>query len=104
MARLWRSLDEWADAPETQELLLREFPDRASEWSDPIGRRKFLKLMAASLALAGLGGCRMEQPEEKIVPFVREPEDRVQGVPLFYATSMPLAGVATGLLVRSNDG
>ena len=55
----WRSLDELAATPEFQEFIHREFPRQASEWVDPnpISRRNFLKLMGASLALAGLSGC-----------------------------------------------
>src|SRR5712691_5434927 len=53
----WRSLEELADTDEFQELLHREFPEQATEWSDPVGRRKFLKLMGASFALAGLTAC-----------------------------------------------
>jgi molybdopterin-containing oxidoreductase family iron-sulfur binding subunit len=63
--RYWRSLDELAATPEFQEFLHREFPRQASEWIDPspISRRNFLKLMGASLALAGLSGCSIVQPQ-----------------------------------------
>ena len=72
---------------------------------DSVARRSFLKLMAASLGLAGvgLGGC-MRQPDEKIVPYVRQPEDFVPGKPLFFATCTTLGGYATGLLVESHLG
>ena len=59
--------------------------------------------MGASLALAGVTACT-RQPAEKIVPYVRQPEELVPGKPLFYATAMPLGGVATGLLVESHEG
>ena len=62
-----------------------------------------MKLAAASAALAGLSACT-KLPTEKIVPYVRPPEEIIPGRPLFYATSMQLAGVATGLLVESNMG
>jgi molybdopterin-containing oxidoreductase family iron-sulfur binding subunit len=102
----WRSLDELAATAEFQEFLHREFPRQAAEWNDPnpLSRRQFLKLMAASLALAGLSGCQLTEPQEKIVPYVNKPEQLVPGIPLFYATAMPLGGYATGLLVRSNEG
>ena len=82
-------------------LLHREFPRQAGEWNDPASRRSFLKLMAASLGLAGVGlsGC-LRQPEEKIVPYVRQPEDVVPGKPLYFATCTTLGGYATGLLGR----
>ena len=52
----WRSLESVAETPEFQEFLHREFPSSASEWTDPVGRRSFLKLMGASIALAGATG------------------------------------------------
>lgn len=99
----WRSLEELAQTEDFQEFLHREFPQQASVWMDPIGRRQFLQLMAASLALAGLGACT-RQPDEKIVPYVRAPEDIVPGIPLFFATAMTLGGIASGVLVESHMG
>jgi molybdopterin-containing oxidoreductase family iron-sulfur binding subunit len=99
----WRGLDELADTPEFREMLHREFPQAASEFDDPVGRRTFLKLMSASLALAGASACT-RIPEEKILPYVRAPEDVVPGRPQFYATAMPLAGAATPVLVESHMG
>src|SRR6266849_2115379 len=99
----WRSLEELAQTDEFQELLHREFPDRATEWSDPVGRRKFLKLMGASFALAGLTACT-RQPTEYIAPYVRQPEELVPGNPVFFATAMPIDGFATGLIVESHEG
>ena len=70
---------------------------------DPVGRRSFLKLMGASLALAGVSACT-RQPTEKIFPYVKAPELIVPGEPLYFATAMPLGGIATGLLVESHMG
>ena len=99
----WRSLEEAAETPEFQELLHREFPSQASEFTDPVGRRQFLKLMSASLALAGVGACT-RQPDERIVAYVRAPEEIVPGRPLYYATAMPHGGYASPLLVESHMG
>jgi len=99
----WRSLEALAGTPEFQEYLHREFPENASEWLDPVGRRGFLKLMGASLALAGVSACT-RQPDEIIVPYVRQPEELVPGKPLFFATAMPLSGAGLGLLVESHEG
>jgi MoCo/4Fe-4S cofactor protein with predicted Tat translocation signal len=103
----WRSLDELAATPEFQDLLEREFPRQAVGWSedeDPVrGRRNFLKLMGASLALAGMTACT-RQPNEHIMPYVRQPEDLVPGRPLFFATATTLNGVAQGVLVESHEG
>jgi MoCo/4Fe-4S cofactor protein with predicted Tat translocation signal len=99
----WRSLDELADTEEFRELLNREFPQGAVDSLDAVGRRDFLKLMGASLALAGVTACT-KQPPEQIVPYVKQPEELVPGRPLFFATAMPLGGYATGLLVESHEG
>ena len=99
----WRSLEELADTPEFQELLHREFPENASTFTDPVGRRQFLKLMSASLALAGVGACT-RQPAETIIPYVRQPEELVPGKPLFYASAMPFGGYASPVLVESHEG
>jgi MoCo/4Fe-4S cofactor protein with predicted Tat translocation signal len=99
----WRSLEELADSPEFREFVEREYPQHAEEWHDPVERRTFLKLMGASLALAGLSGC-VFQPAEKVVPNVKQPEDSVPGKALFFATASSLGGIATPLLARSNEG
>jgi molybdopterin-containing oxidoreductase family iron-sulfur binding subunit len=99
----WRSLEEAADTPEFREMIHREFPANASEWTDPTGRREFLKLMSASLALAGASAC-VRLPREKIVPYVRMPEEVVPGKPLFYATALVHGGSATPVLVESHMG
>lgn len=99
----WQSLEELAATPEFEEMLHREFPRFASEWPSGVSRRNFLHLAAASLGLAGLTACT-RQPLEKIVPYVRQPEEVIPGRPLHFATAMPLAGLATGLLVESHTG
>src|SRR4030095_10810603 len=90
--KFWRSLEELADAPEFREFVEREYPQHAEEWNDPVERRTFLKLMGASLALAGLSGCAF-QPAEKIVPNIHLPEDIVPGKALFFATASSLGGI-----------
>jgi molybdopterin-containing oxidoreductase family iron-sulfur binding subunit len=101
--KLWRSLDELAETPEFEEWLHRELPRHAAEWDDRFDRRKFLTLSGAAVGLAGLTACT-KQPLEKIVPYVRQPEELVPGKPLFFATAMPFAGYAQGLLAESHMG
>ncbi len=96
----WRSLEELAGSPDFQEMLHREFPKGASEWLDAVSRRGFLKLMGASLAMAGMTACT-KQPLEPIVPYVKQPEELVPGRPLFYATAFTLGGYASPVLVES---
>ncbi len=101
--KFWRTLDEFGDDPAFQEQLQNEFPSQVEAITDPVARRTFLKLMGASIALAGVTACT-KQPAERIVPYVRQPEDLIPGKPLFFATAMSLGGVATGLLVESHEG
>ena len=99
----WKSLDQLAETEEFQDYLKHEFPADADSWMDPVGRRRFLQLMGASLAFAGLANCTM-QPEERIVPYVRAPEEVIPGKPLFFASATPALGYAQGTLVESHDG
>ncbi|MCG6962797.1 MAG: TAT-variant-translocated molybdopterin oxidoreductase, partial [Acidobacteria bacterium] len=101
-ARYWRSLDDLAQTPEFQEMVSREFPGEIWESIPPATRRQFLKVMGASLALAGLTSCRW--PSEEIVPFAHRPAGSDPGVPKQYATLMETGGAAQGLLVTSYDG
>ena len=97
----WRSLEELAGSAEFQEMMHREFPKGASEWLDSVSRRGFLKLMGASMALAGMTACT-KQPLEPIVPYVRQPEEVIPGRPLFFATAFTLSGYASPVLVESH--
>jgi len=99
----WRSLEELAGSPEFQDMLHREFPKGASEWLDSVSRRGFLQLMGASLAMAGMSGCT-KLPLQEIVPYVRQPEQVIPGVPMYYATAFTLSGYANPLLVESHLG
>src|SRR4029453_13658622 len=88
----WRSLGELSDTPEFRKWLEREFPAgvaelNGAEWS----RRDFLKLMGASMALAGFGlnGCR--RPEAHLVPFTKNVGGKIPGKFLYYAPPMPRA-------------
>ncbi len=98
----WRSLDDLADKPEFKQWLHREFPPGGSEMNNDWSRRNFLTLMGASMALAGLAGCR--RPEQKIVPYVKPPEEIIPGIPQYYATTMPFGTGAYGLIVESHEG
>ena len=103
--RYWRSLGELSDTPEFREWLEREFPAgvaelNGAEWS----RRSFLKLMGASMALAGFGlnGCR--RPEAHLVPFTKNVEWTIPGKFLYYATAMPRRSGAIPLIATTVDG
>src|SRR6201986_130084 len=101
-AGYWRSLDELTSVDGFKDFLHREFPRQASEWIDDEGRRNFLKIMGASLALPGLSACT-KQPTESIMPYVEAPEQAIPGKPLFYATAFPVSGIASPVLVEAHE-
>ncbi|HEX3372207.1 MAG TPA: TAT-variant-translocated molybdopterin oxidoreductase, partial [Candidatus Acidoferrales bacterium] len=99
--RHWRGLDELAETPEFQNFKENEFPHGATDTESKLDRRELMKVMAASAAFAGLTGCT-KLPTEKIVPYVKQPEQIIPGKALFYASAVTLSGVATGVLVESH--
>ncbi len=102
--RYWRSLEELADSEAFRQLVSEEFPSEAHRWLDPISRRQFLQIMAASLALAGLSACA-QRPREAIVPYGSQmPEQLAEAAPLFFATAFELGGYFQPILAESHMG
>ena len=99
--RFWRSLEELADSEGFRAWLRSEHPQLAEAAS--LDRRDFLKLLGASLALAGLAGCS-HPPSSQIVPYVHKPVGQVGGLPRYFATTLTRNGYAHGVLVRDNMG
>jgi MoCo/4Fe-4S cofactor protein with predicted Tat translocation signal len=99
--QFWRTLEGAAESDELHDYIEQEFPGLSGQVPQGVDRRSLLKVMAASLAMAGAAACT-KQPKELIVPYVRQPENLIPGMPLFYATAMPLGGYARGLLVESH--
>jgi molybdopterin-containing oxidoreductase family iron-sulfur binding subunit len=103
--RYWRSLGELSDTPEFRGWLEREFPAGAAQLEgDEWSRRGFLKLMGASMALAGFGLTSCRRPEAHLVPFTKSVEWAIPGKALFYATAMPRRTGAIPLVVTTHDG
>jgi MoCo/4Fe-4S cofactor protein with predicted Tat translocation signal len=103
--KYWRSLGEYSNTPEFREWLEREFPAGASEISeDEWSRRDFMKLMGASMALAGLGLTSCRRPEMHLVPFTKSAEWTIPGKFLYYATAMPRRTGAIPLIATTVDG
>ncbi len=101
--KYWRSLDELATSPGFVDQLKREFPQGAAEL-DGVDRRHFMKIMAASFALGGIGlaGCR--RPEQFILPYGKSVEGVIPGLPQYYATAMPIRNSAIPLLAETHQG
>jgi MoCo/4Fe-4S cofactor protein with predicted Tat translocation signal len=100
--KYWRSLDEMADKPEFNEWLHREFPEGASEM-EGVNRRNFMKIMAASFAMAGMGAAGCRRPEQVILPYSKQPEGTIPGVPVYYTTSFPGAKDNIPLVVETHQ-
>jgi molybdopterin-containing oxidoreductase family iron-sulfur binding subunit len=96
----WRSLEELSRSDVFDEFFTEEFPQQALALKKGVDRRNFMKLMGASVAMAGLAACR--QPADAIVPYVNQPENLIPGRPMYFASAMPLGGYATGVLVESH--
>lgn len=99
---IWRSLEELSGSNEIKAARGREFAPGAVDGAG-VNRRAFLKVMGASLALAGLPACT-RQPITKIIPYVRQPEELIPGKPMYFATAGTIRGFATGLIVESHEG
>ena len=99
----WKSLAELEQSPEFLELAAREFAAPLDqEPPNSPGRRRFMQVMGASMALAGLDACRWR--EDKILPLSRRPEGTIPGSSRYFATAMELNGNAVGLYASSYDG
>ena len=99
----WRSLDELAQTDEFAELVQREFSHMLPLEGAGFDRRRFLQLMGASMAMAGLSACSL-QPEERILPYRQQPEEIIPGKPLYYASTHPRNGFGRGVLIESHMG
>ena len=111
LKQYWRSLSERQTKTKLavlgQEGSAQEFPPGADELviSSATSRRKFLGILGASTALAGLQGCGyVRKPRENIMPFDKRPEDLVPGDPIMYATALQFGGTVLGVLVENQDG
>jgi MoCo/4Fe-4S cofactor protein with predicted Tat translocation signal len=100
----WRTIEELAGSEDFRAVVRQEFPRQAEVWGRSMSRRRFLQLVAASLALAGLGGCAARRPEETIVPFVHQPEGFIAGRPMYYASANLHDGYAIGTLIETHEG
>src|ERR1700760_3939185 len=103
--RYWRSLEELSDTPEFRQWIEREFPAGAAQLEgDEWSRRGFLKLMGASMALAGFSLTSCRRPEAHLVPFTKSAEWTIPGKALYYATAMPRRNGALPLIATTVDG
>lgn len=98
---LWAGIEELSDDPQFQALIDAEYP--AAQQFSPTARREFLKLMGASFALAGLGGCE-KSSFVAALPYVDQPEGETIGLPRYYATAVLLDGLAQPVIATTYAG
>ena len=101
--RYWKSLDDLSETPAFKDWVANEFPAGAQEM-EGVNRRQFMKVMAASFGLAGMGvaGCR--RPEHLILPYAKQPENLIPGVPVYYCSSPPGARDTAPVIVEPHTG
>ena len=98
----WKSIDDKNSSDKIKSLIENEFPKGTVELSETMTRKKFLSLMGASMAMAGLVGCR--KPAQKILPYIQAPEEIIPGIPNYYASTMPFGMNSFGIVVESHEG
>ncbi|SMF72853.1 prokaryotic molybdopterin-containing oxidoreductase family, iron-sulfur binding subunit [Xaviernesmea oryzae] len=98
--QFWRSLEELTGTAEFRNFMEERLPSLAVR---EIDRRTLLKVMGASLALAGLSACKGEA-DEKAYPYVNMPEGMTLGEARWYATAVGFAGYAQPVLGKTFAG
>ena len=100
----WQSLEELAETPEFLAHVEQEFPRFAAAAAGTLDRRRFLQLMAGSMALSGLAACGPEEKPRQLLPYVEQPPGIVPGRARYYATATTLEGYATGVMLQHQMG
>src|SRR5690348_14202754 len=100
----WQSLEELAETPEFLAHVEQEFPRFSAAAAGTLDRRRFLQLMAASMALSGLAACGPEEKPRQLLPYVEQPPGIVPGRARYYATATTLEGYATGVMLQHQMG
>jgi molybdopterin-containing oxidoreductase family iron-sulfur binding subunit len=99
--KFWRSIKEYEQSAAFAEMIKAEFPSLADLWT--IDRREVLRVMGASLALAGMSACKPVRSDD-VVPFVNRPEGLLEGRVEHYATAVPFEGYAQPVLATTSGG
>ena len=93
----WKSIQDKKNSNSLNSFIENEFPNGTVELAETMSRKKFLSLMWASMAMAGLVGCR--KPVQKILPYIQAPEEIIPGIPNYYASTMPFGMNSFGVVV-----
>ena len=93
----WKSLKDISSDKDYNKYLKQSDHQEESNLS----RRNFLSLVAASVALASLEGCK--KPVQKIIPYVEAHPGTIPGIRKEYATTMPFKNNVVGLVIENHD-
>jgi molybdopterin-containing oxidoreductase family iron-sulfur binding subunit len=104
----WRSFAELHKDPALIASSHNEFQEGATDDFDPsklsrVSRRKFLALVGASAALAGVG-CSDYRDKGEIIPYTKMPEDTVVGKPKYYASTFNYGSISQGIIIKTREG
>jgi molybdopterin-containing oxidoreductase family iron-sulfur binding subunit len=100
--RHWSTLAEHEGASEVEALRQREFLTPSEDAEEHPSRREFLKLVGAGAAFLAAGCAR--KPVEKILPYVKAPEEITPGNAVWYASTCGECPAACGVLVKTREG
>lgn len=101
MKRHWRTLAELEHDAAFLARAAQEFPGIAEALANPVGRRRTLQLLAASLALGGLAGCGSPGTAfDQMTVSPVAPPDIIPALPNYYATVSVFNGYADGVVVK----
>ncbi len=104
----WRSFAELHNDPAFVASTHNEFQPGVTDDFNPSGlskvsRRKFLALVGASAALAGVG-CADYRDKGEIIPYTKMPEDTIVGKPKYYASTFNSGSQSYGILIKTREG
>lgn len=106
--KYWSTLEEYYKDPEVEKLRGEEFFDKPENSFKPdhgpakFNRRDFMKLGGAA-AIFSMIACGI-RPEEKLVPYLKQPEEITLGLPDYYASTCTACPAACGLVIKTREG
>jgi MoCo/4Fe-4S cofactor protein with predicted Tat translocation signal len=104
----WRTFEELYGDKDFIKQNENEFRTPATGYGEPsnmsmVSRRKFLALLGASAAFAGVS-CSDYRDKGEIIPYNKKPEEITVGQPNYYASTCNSCSNACGTLIKTREG